>query len=104
MQLWRQVLRVSGQAPTEAALAIARERETRHWTIAQWREAAAAEGREDEWPWYSADVTAAADNAVDVLLAQRDAYEKALREIADYGYEADGTANIAREALGEDSL
>jgi hypothetical protein len=45
----------------DARAAIARERETRHWNISQWKEASS----EEHWPSYIASVRREADEAVD---------------------------------------
>jgi hypothetical protein len=90
---------------SELRAAIARERERRHWTIPQWRELYPAGEVSDEWPSGMARVRKEADDAVDSLLEQLEAYEKALRDIVHlpdetqaYSY-ADACVNIARAAL-----
>ena len=57
---------MSARTPIEA---VQRERETRHWTIPQWREAYG-----DAWPSASADVKRAADTAVDGFIAALEAW------------------------------
>lgn len=58
--------------------AIARERETRHWTIGQRREALG-----ESWPGESARITHEADEAVDELLRENDEYEQLANSMLD---------------------
>lgn len=48
----------------DAAEAIRRERERRHWTIQQWKE----DAPDAHWPTYIADTRKAADDAADWLI------------------------------------